>query len=366
MESYKRWIVVTMLLALVATGAGVSAQDKQSDKPAKAEPKIERDGPTRLSAVELLPNRQEPAGAGTRMWFGDEATSIFIASEMLSGDHAVKGAPYSAQAVTETIQTLADGNRIVRKTSSSVYRDSEGRTRSDQAVGDVAPYATAMGEPSQVILINDPVNSTNYTLDPRSKTARKMSFGSLMKMLPDPKVAGDVMVSADAAAAADKHAAEADMMRATVEVRPTIRERMRLPAPRGDKVLDEAATFTVKLAEPKIEQLGKQTIEGVEAEGQRATITIPAGEIGNELPIQIVSESWYSPELQVTVMSRHSDPRMGETVYKLTNINRAEPARALFEVPSDYTIKETIEPKMKMMLQREKQRTPKSADKQND
>src|SRR5436853_3854247 len=145
MKAYKRWMAVTMLLALVATGAVVSAQDKQSDKPAKAEPKVERDVSTRLSAVELLPGRQEPAGAGTRMWFGDESTTIFIASEMLSGDRAIKGAPYSAQAVTETIQTLADGNRIVRKTSSSVYRDTGGRTRSAQAIGDVAPYATALG-----------------------------------------------------------------------------------------------------------------------------------------------------------------------------------------------------------------------------
>ena len=88
------------------------------------------------------------------------------------------------------------------------------------------------------------------------------------------------------------------------------------------------------------ENLGKQTIEGVEAEGTRSTITIPAGEIGNERPIEIVSERWYSPELQMVVMTRHSDPRTGEMTYKLTNINRTEPAKSLFEVPSDYTIKE--------------------------
>ncbi len=88
------------------------------------------------------------------------------------------------------------------------------------------------------------------------------------------------------------------------------------------------------------EQLGKQNIEGVEAEGTRTTVTIPAGEIGNERAIEIVSERWYSPELQLVVMTRHSDPRSGETTYKLTNINRAEPAKSLFEVPSDYTIKE--------------------------
>ena len=88
------------------------------------------------------------------------------------------------------------------------------------------------------------------------------------------------------------------------------------------------------------EQLGKQVIEGVEAEGTRTTVTIPAGEIGNERAIEIVSERWYSPELQLVVMTRHSDPRTGEITYKLMNINRAEPSKSLFEVPSDFTIKE--------------------------
>lgn len=364
MKSYKRWMAASLLLALVATGAVVSAQDKPSDKPAKA--KAEGDVLMRVSGGEMLPRMQGPDSA-PRIWFGDEGTKLFIASEMMSSDHAVKGAPYSAQAVTETIQTLADGNRIVRKTSSSVYRDSEGRTRNDQAVGEFGPYATAMGEPSQVILINDPVGGVNYTLDPRSKTARKFSFISAMKASADASGARTVTITADAGAMAEKQAAEAKAMTATVDVHPAPGEPMRGPLLRTNKMFDETATFTVKLAEPKIEQLGKQTIEGIEAEGQRATITIPAGEIGNELPILIVSESWYSSDLQVTVMSRHSDPRMGETVYKLTNINRAEPAHSLFEVPSDYTVTQRdMEPKIKMMLDRELQRSRKSADKPNN
>ena len=102
----------------------------------------------------------------------------------------------------------------------------------------------------------------------------------------------------------------------------------------------------------KVESLGKQNIEGVEAEGTRHTVTIPAGEIGNERDIQIVSERWYSPELQTVVMTRHSDPRFGETVYKLTNINRSEPAKSLFEVPSDYTIKEGPQAPLPMRTRR--------------
>jgi TonB family protein len=87
------------------------------------------------------------------------------------------------------------------------------------------------------------------------------------------------------------------------------------------------------------ESLGKQNVEGVEAEGTRSTVTIPAGEIGNERPIEIVNERWYSNELQTVVMTRHADPRFGESSYRLTNIDRREPAKSLFEVPVDYTVK---------------------------
>ena len=91
---------------------------------------------------------------------------------------------------------------------------------------------------------------------------------------------------------------------------------------------------------PKTESLGTQVIEGVNAEGTRSTITIPAGTEGNDQPFDIVSERWYSPDLQMVVMSSHSDPRVGESVYRVTNINRAEPAHSLFEVPSDFTVTE--------------------------
>jgi hypothetical protein len=88
----------------------------------------------------------------------------------------------------------------------------------------------------------------------------------------------------------------------------------------------------------KTEQLGKMYIEGVQAEGTRTTTTIPAGDIGNERPINIVDERWYSPDLQMTVMTKHSDPRAGETNFALKNINRSSPPPNLFEVPSGYTV----------------------------
>jgi hypothetical protein len=110
------------------------------------------------------------------------------------------------------------------------------------------------------------------------------------------------------------------------------------PPPPGEGVQMEF--FGSSKAETKREKLEARNVEGVQAEGTRITTTIPAGDIGNEQPIQIVNESWYSPELQVVVMTRHSDPRFGETTYRLTNIQRGEPSPALFQVPSDYTLKE--------------------------
>ena len=89
------------------------------------------------------------------------------------------------------------------------------------------------------------------------------------------------------------------------------------------------------------EDLGEQTIEGVTATGTRTTTEIPAGAIGNEQPIKIVSEQWFSHELQLLIVTRHSDPRIGETTYRLTGIVRAEPASSLFDVPPDYTLHES-------------------------
>ncbi len=88
----------------------------------------------------------------------------------------------------------------------------------------------------------------------------------------------------------------------------------------------------------KKEDLGTQTIASVSTQGTRYTRTIPVGQIGNEKPITIVSEHWYSNDLQMTVMSKRSDPQFGETTYTLTKIQRSEPAASLFTVPSDYTV----------------------------
>ena len=262
---------------------------------------------------------------------------MFVASEMNFDGKLVKGAPYSAQALTETTQLLSDGNRIINKSSASVCRDSEGRTRREQTLRVIGPFATA-GEPPQTIFINDPVTGVNYALDPRTRVARKMAPMKFeFKFAPGPGGEGP----------AGGPPQGPPPERAEVHSQVFLRSAAP-PPPGGEGVVMEWHGGPERNG--KTESLGKQTIEGVEAEGTRNTTTIPAGEIGNERPVEIVFERWYSPELQTVVMTRHTDPRFGETIYRLTNISRDEPARSLFEVPANYTVKEGPTPGQKVRM----------------
>jgi hypothetical protein len=231
--------------------------------------------------------------------------------------HSVKGAPYSGDAVTETTQALPDGNRIYRKNRVSLYRDGEGRVRREEfrTVGQSSPA----GETPETILIMDPVKNVNYILDVKTAKGRMTPLGKSMITIADAKSDAKMEVFATG----PDHQMFDKIERARKEapsfmVRPHGKENSSL--------------------ETKTESLGKQIIEGIEAEGTRTITTIPAGEIGNELPIECVSERWYSPELQTNILTRRSDPRVGETIYRLTNIHRGEPSASMFEVPAGYTL----------------------------
>ena len=275
--------------------------------------------------IEFQPDWTQEPGATTRPQLPREDTFNFISSEMSFDGKVVKNAPYSARAVTEVIQTLADGNRIVNKSTAALYRDSEGRTRREQKLRTIGPFATA-DDPPQTIFINDPVAQISYVLDARSKTARKM-----------PSFRFEVTVGGQGQGEGGKTYSSSSE---------------RTPAPSGQAegsgnvyvVTSPPAGSGVRMEYyggrgAKQTSLGKQTMEGVEVEGTRTSFTIPAGEIGNDLPIEIINERWYSAALQTIVMSRQSDPRFGETVYRLTNIDRGEPDKSLFEIPGDYTVK---------------------------
>ncbi len=231
----------------------------------------------------------------------------------------VKGAPYQAEAVTEFGQTLADGNRITRRSSSTVARDSEGRTRREHGLAAIGPLL-AGGPDHRRVFIHDPVAGVSWVLEPNEKVARKMSRPSLRAPDEQPRPGAPLP---------DKGVID--------------EERIVIRGPGGEHrehVRGGGGPFRMKMPKLESEALGTKVVEGVDATGTRSVITIAAGEMGNERPIEIVTERWYSPELKTVVMSRHSDPRMGETIFRLTQLSRGEPDRALFEVPSDYTVKE--------------------------
>jgi hypothetical protein len=227
--------------------------------------------------------------------------------ELISGmgvGPTVTKSPYSAEVVSESIQTLYDGNRIVQKTAAKQFRDSDGRERREE------------GSPMNAVFITDPVAKVSYTLRPDSKTAEKMAFG------------GPNVTSIRGVIGAER-------LNITTAPPPNVT----IAAP-GNAAFALATRVATTSTNAKEKDLGTRTIEGVQAKGTRSTVTIPAGEIGNDRAIDITDERWYSPDLQLTILTRHADPRMGETTFKLTSIQRLEQVRSLFEVPPGYTIHE--------------------------
>jgi uncharacterized lipoprotein NlpE involved in copper resistance len=241
---------------------------------------------------------------------------VFVGGQMFNGN-PVKGQPYSAEAVNETTQTLADGNKIVTRSSTMIYRDSEGRERREETIRKLGALGTS-GTPAKVVFISDPVAGVSFSLHSEDHTAEKM---------PAPMAKARTFTTD--AVTTQSYAFTVGTSRG---VSP--------PEPPAHVFFEAREKGSHGEAAGKVEQLGMQTIEGVPAEGTRTTTTIPAGQIGNERDINIVSERWVSKDLGVLVMSTRSDPRTGVTDYKLTNVNRSEPAHTLFEIPADYTVSE--------------------------
>ncbi|HYC35994.1 MAG TPA: hypothetical protein VEC19_06205 [Usitatibacter sp.] len=327
----------------------------------------------------------------------------------MASNKVVKGAPYTAEVVTETTQALADGNTISRRKTGLVFRDSEGRTRQELA-GD-GKNAT--------VHISDPVEGKHLILTPGGKKAIVMPRVKVAtaegrgrhkqvvrvndteirvedgKVFVDGKEAApgrvDVTAKSGRKVVVENGKVFVDGKEISVPRTPsemtapgemrhvetiksadgTTREEVRVhvvrhgdllaplppvppvpPVPGGPAIaplpplppLPGIGTFrfesTAKLGKGVTTQLGTREFDGVKAEGKSTVWTIPAGEIGNRNPINITSETWFSPELQVTVHSRYHDPRTGESVYRLANIRRVEPAADLFKVPEGYETKE--------------------------
>jgi hypothetical protein len=199
----------------------------------------------------------------------------------------VTGVPLTAQIVVTHENALADGNHISRTTQITLYRDGQGRVRREMTVNAATPATASLKH--SFIMINDPVAGKRYMLDPQNKTAREM---------PSPPHGRG--------------------------------ENGRHPA--GDEM---RKTFSNEVQK---DQLGNKTIDGYQATGERVTRTIAAGEIGNEKPIEVVTERWFSTDLQLPVLIVHTDPMMGTATTKVTSVTRGEPDASLFQVPPDYKV----------------------------
>jgi hypothetical protein len=210
----------------------------------------------------------------------------------------VIGAPYSGEGVTTLKLKLFDGTRIERKVTARFYRDSAGRIRREQTIMGLAALNPSNESPL-VVTIVDPVAGFIYALNPGSRTAHRIAIDRRALVEPPPPPPPP-------------------------------------PAPAGG--VTHPGAPPPPPPPPTEESLGSRQIDGLTAIGRRTSRTIPAGQIGNDRPIDITDERWESPDLKVLLFSRHHDPRTGDFEYRLTILSRAEPAPGLFTVPSGYTI----------------------------
>jgi hypothetical protein len=292
-----KWqIAMVSGLALLLGAGGVSAQSG-SDASANAE----------VLAKTLTQTVQSSGGGGGSVGFTTSIVGTY--------SKPITGAPYSAQIVTESVQPFPDGNSITHTSTSTIYRDLQGRTRREQNINIVGPSQVS-GSPIQFITIDDPVSGVRYTLNPNKMTATQFATsgtaGSLpVKVVPNPEGSAVITysISGDALAGGGGGGGSISM------------------------VAPEISTDNLTT-----ESLGADTMQGLSVLGTRVTRTIPAGQIGNAQPILIITDKWYSQDLQIEVKTVHSDPRTGTTTTTVTNLSRNEPNPALFTMPPGYKI----------------------------
>ena len=268
-----------------------------------------------LFATAAVAQTKTPSGVVVSGSYAASAGSIVsVISPGMRGE-GITGAPYSALEVTENVQTLADGTHITQPFAKTMYnRDSQGRTRIERTFPLPPGAAGSVDTGPNVIEIHDPVAGVQYTLETRDHKARKITLAPPAQApapITPPTVASDPQSKPKLA-------------------------RLSTFVPNDQRQRPEIST----------ESLGTQIIEGVTAAGSRTTVVYPVNFFGNDRPTTTVSETWTSPDLKLTVLSKNSDPRSGERTTRLTNISRAEPDPSLFQVPSDYEIVDAQPPRV--------------------
>lgn len=288
-----------------------------------------------LSSVTFMSAQQttHPEPARAAKIIADIATA--------SSKIAVKNAPLSADEVNESVQTLADGNRIVRNSTGKIYRNSDGRTRREMS-GGVGGMMGSLYSTGEGISLFNPVIGQKLALDTTLKTAR------VVELTPGQTIA----------ITGTRSTTEEDTAKAVTELKIKMNGNFKVMAPLpplkpfpdgfattmtgsgpgGLTAFSAYSSHSNSNYESKSEDLGTRDFEGVSAQGTRKVTTIPAGAIGNERPIEIVYERWFSKDLGLVVYSKNSDPRFGEQTYKLTNLVRSEPDPSLFSLPTGYKV----------------------------
>lgn len=229
---------------------------------------------------------------GWRMDPNGETITVTFSSTAGYTERVVAGMPYSADQVSENVQTLADGTHIKQPTGiRKVWRDLQGRTREERQVG----YPTRQGEKASfsIVEVRDPVEGFAYVMDEENKIAHRL-------VLVEPGTSPRLM---------------------TAPVR-------------------SAAAVAKAKTESTTEKIGPENMEGLLVEGMKSTRTTPVGEVGNDRPLVTTNESWFSKELNVTVLMRTSDPRSGDHTTRLTNVSRTSPDPSLFAPPPSYKVVE--------------------------
>jgi hypothetical protein len=294
---------------------------------------------------------------------------ISISSAMLGvasplGAQSVAGKPMLAEFVTEHHQSFTDGNRISRSTNSSIYRDAQGRIRRESQLS--LPGLPAGVSASTFITIVDRQLGYGYVLDPQEMVAHRYELngsgpsyiahlstqGNANAML-SPASKPPAETSAEAPSSGNSHWRLHGF--SPRHVRPATDTSADPGSPASDRLSsdflpkDSATTSAAPamridqpfLAAPnpvRTENLGEQVILGFRARGTRVITTLPAGQIGNDRPIDIVSEQWFSPELEIVMRSMHRDPWAGEFTTSVTRVSRGDQPAPLFEVPESYKV----------------------------
>ena len=299
-------ILAPLFVLITCTAHAQSGRTPQTQGTPAPRPRTHDASSSRMQIELPTPVAETPVPLVGRGGNGIQTLS-FVTPDTNFERNLVKGAPFSAESVTEHVQTLGDGNRMARKSSARLFRDGAGRTRREHMLTRPGT-STALapdGEPPRLIVINDPVGGVNYVIETQTGVARKM-------MLPP------------------------GLMEARARALGTSTFSVLMPTSTAHRRMAEGDNAPPP-PEPQRERLESQVIEGVAAEGTRTTLTIPAGEFDNEQPLVITHEEWYAPELQIIVLMKHNDPRFGVTEFRLTNITRGEPMPELFQ-PQGYKV----------------------------